>query len=461
MEKNGIYEGTVVGLGTDGEGIINGEGATVFVPFCLVGEKIRYKVLKIKGGVAYGRAEEILTPSPDRAKPVCPVFTRCGGCGLQHMKYSAQLKFKRENVARALQKIGGITFPVSETVAWASGYGYRNKLALPIGTDGAGNTVVGFYAPHSHRIVPVSDCAIHPNWAKDVINAVNEFAAKGNKGYDEGTGGGVLRHIVARKIGGKFIFALVAAKKIDVGFLVGALEKKFDGFTFLLNINREPVNVIFGKEWITVKGDGFYSAKESGIEYRAGADTFIQVNDDIREKLYKSALDEAEEGAVALDLYSGGGLLTAMLAKKCGAAYGIEVVKQASECADRLKEKNGLREKMFNVCGKVEEKISEILKKTAGKKRIIVCDPPRKGMGRGVVNAIAASDAEKIILISCNPATLARDLGLISGTLTEKDGNLVKTDSPRSAYEINKIVPFDMFPQTKWAETLVVLSKKR
>ena len=323
-----------------------------------------------------------------------------------------------------------------------------------------GRTVCGFYAPHSHRIVPVGDCAIQQSKVKDVFRRLKNISNRAFKGYDEVGGKGDIRHFVARNLGGKFIFALVAVRRVDTAPLVKELKKRFEEFTLLLNINRGGSNVIFGTEWHTVVGSGFFGAEEHGIRYRAGANTFVQVNDEMREKLYSAVLAEAEEGTTAVDLYSGGGLLTAMLAKKCGKAYGIEAVKEASRCADELKCENGLQDKMFNVCGKVEDELESVLKKTEGRK-MIVCDPPRKGMEKSVVNAVKNSSAEKIVLISCNPATLARDLGILTGTLTEKDGALVKCDTPVSDYEIEKITPFDMFPQTKHVETLVTLFHKK
>ena len=187
---------------------------------------------------------------------------------------------------------------------------------------------------------------------------------------------------------------------------------------------------------------------------------FRSINDNVRAKLYARVLEEAEEGAAALDLYSGGGMLTAMLAKKCGLAYGVEIVEEASRCADELKAANGLEEKMFNICGKVEENIDKVFSLTRGKRRIIVCDPPRKGMERSVVKAIAQSGADKIILVSCNPSTLARDLGLLMGTLEDINGALFKMGGENGIYKIESITPFDMFPQTKHVETLAVLSKK-
>ena len=458
LRKNEEYIGLVEGLGTDGEGIIKIDGTTAFVPFCVIGEKIKFKVLKVKDHIAYGKLVSVLEPSAVRVVPRCPVFGKCGGCDIQHIDYEAQLNFKRTLVQTALLKIGGISHFVNETVACGKQYGYRNKLALPIGI-GDGETAVGFYAQRSHRIVPIDNCDIQAEWVKDVISAVKEFSKTGPRGYDEEKRAGELRHIVVREIKGKFIFALVCTKKIDLSPFVEILKQKFDRFTLLLNINSENTNAIFGKSFYTVYGDGFFDAEEFGISYRAGANTFLQVNDDMRAKLYSAVLDEADEGTTAIDLYSGGGLLTAMLAKKCGCAYGIEIVEEASRCADELKEQNGLDGTMFNICGKVEEEIDKVFAKACGKK-IIVCDPPRKGIERSAVKAIKNSGADKVIYISCNPATLARDLGILTGSLIESDGALVKCNTPQSDYEIVSITPFDMFPQTKWCETLVVLSRK-
>ena len=457
LRKNEEYEGLVEGQGTDGEGIIRIEGTTAFVPFCLVGERVKFKALKVKGNIAYGKLVAVLQPSKDRVQPPCPVFGKCGGCDVQHMSYSAQLEFKRTAVKNALLKIGGIDFPVGETVPCAKRYGYRNKLALPIGMAN-GETVSGFYAPRSHRIVPIDNCNIQAEWVKDVIFAVKEFAASGVRGYDGESGTGELRHIVVREMDKKFIFALVTAAKIDLTTFVEILKKRFENFTLLQNINPENTNAIFGKKFYTVYGDGFFDAEEFGIRYRAGANTFLQVNDDMRAKLYSAVLSGADEGTTAIDLYSGGGLLTAMLAKKCGKAFGIEIVEEASRCADGLKEENGLEGKMFNICGKVEEEIDRVFALTEGK-RIIVCDPPRKGMERSAVTAIKNSGADKVIYISCNPATLARDLGILTGTLFDVDGALVKGTAP-SDYEICSITPFDMFPQTRHVETVAVLKRK-
>jgi len=461
MEKNEIYTGTVNGLGTEGEGIIHIEGTTAFVPFCLDGEEIEFKILKSNNNIAYGKVQTVLKPSYSRTNPPCPVFGKCGGCDLQHMNYSAQLEFKRLSVQNALKKIGGIDFRADNCVPCGKEYRYRNKLALPIGIDDFGETVLGFYGRRSHRIVPADDCLIQSEWVKNVIAAVKKYSkTKHIAGYNEQTRKGILRRIVVREIKGKFIFALVVTQPVDVSYLVSELEKTFKDFTFLLNINSSQSNAIFSKEWHICRGKGEFQAEENGIKYMAGANTFLQVNDDVRAKLYARVLEETDADAVAIDLYSGGGMLTAMLAKKCAFAYGIEIVEEASRCADGLKEANGLNSKMKNICGAVENEVFGVFKETEGQKRIIVCDPPRKGMERAVVQALARVKADKIILVSCNPATLARDLGLLTGTLKEESAQLVKANPHKAGeYEIRSVTPFDMFPQTKHVETLVVLTR--
>ena len=461
MKKNEVYKLTATGYGTEGEGVCRAD-CTVFVPALMEGEEALVKILSVKGAVAYGKVEKILTPSPNRVPPVCPVFSKCGGCQLQHMDYASQLRFKRGQVKSTLLKVGGIDFKVQPAVPSAKPLRYRNKLVLPVGGDGA----VGFYAAHGHRIVPVEDCPIQAEWCAPVISAVKLFMQEaGVAGYDEVTRRGILRRIAVREVGGRYIVVLVCAKTVDARPLVPILRQALGGgFTLLVNINASEGNAVFGKEWRTVCGDGFFGAEDMGIKFRAGANTFLQVNEGVRESLYADvAAEAADGGAVAVDLYSGGGMLTALLATRCRAAYGVEVVPEASACADELAALNSLTGKMFNICGKVEDELSNVFAKTEGERRVIVCDPPRKGMERSVVYAVRDSGADKVILISCNPATLARDLGLLLGSLTEGEGGLKKNPdyAAASAYKIDYIRPYDMFPQTKWAETVVCLSRKK
>lgn len=466
MEKNEEYKGEVLSLGSEGEGIIKCGEERAFVPFCLPGEEVSFRALKVGGGVCYGKLTEVHTLSPHRVLPVCPHFEKCGGCQLQHMDYPTQLAFKRDAVKSCLEKLGGLHAEVGETEAGSLHYGYRNKLALPVGVDAQGGTAVGFYAPRSHRIVPINSCALQPEWSDILIDCLKKFMKEsGLSGYDEESGRGDIRHIVGREVGGKLVITVVAAHPVGLRSFTSVLDGRLRNYTLWLNINNSRGNAVMGGKFRLVKGNGYFSDKCAGIRFKVGAETFLQVNDEVREKLYSAICACVKGDEVAIDLYSGGGLLTAMLAKSCKAAYGVEIVAEAVGCADELKKENGLDGKMFNICGAVEDKISGVLAKTAGEKRVIVCDPPRKGMERSVVYETLKSGAEKIVLVSCNPATLARDLGILCGSLKEADGRLVKNPAytgkaQEGFYEILSVTPYDMFPQTKHVETLVILERK-
>ncbi len=472
IEKNDSICAVTDAVGSNGEGIIRHEGVTFFVPACLPGERVRFKVLKIKGNIGYGKLEEVITPAEERVRPKCPVFSRCGGCCLQHLDYAAQLVHKSNIVKDALRKIGGLQVEVPLTIKSDLPYGYRNKLQLPVGVDKDGKTVLGFYAEHSHRIVPITACAIHSAWAERLIAVltayINECAVQG---YDEGNKTGSLRHVVAREIGGRFIITLVTAKKKlpNLGYLIELLERELKEITLYLNFNDGDTNVIFGKEFQLIHGEGKFEATEQGITYEAGPVTFLQVNENVREKLYRDAIKTValEGDEVVIDAYSGGGLLTAMLAKQAKRVYGIELEREASRCADELKKKNAL-DNMQNICGYVEEKLPVVLEKERGEKLRLILDPPRAGIARSVLKALLASGIPTLTIISCNPATLARDLGILTGKLVERAGELVKNPAYEGMaanetldgyYEIKSVQGYDMFPQTKHVETLVVLSR--
>lgn len=474
IEKNDIICAVTDAVGSNGEGIIRHEGITFFVPACLPGEKVRFRVLKVKGNIGYGKAEEILTPAEERVRAKCAVFSKCGGCCLQHLDYGAQLAHKANVVKETLRKIGGLHISVPNAVASDLPYGYRNKLQLPVGVDKDGNNVIGFYAEHSHRIVPISACAIHLAWAEKLIAVIKRYMSEcAVKGYDEVGKTGSIRHIVAREIGGKFIVTIVSAEKDipNVPYLIGLLSEIFTCFTLHLNVNAEETNVIFGKEFRLLHGEGVFDAVEQGIRYEAGPVTFLQVNENVRSKLYKDALRTVcEDGdEVVIDAYSGGGLLTALLAQKAKRVYGIELEEEASRCADSLKAKNGL-ENMTNICGYVEERLPAVLEKEKGEKVRLILDPPRAGIARSVLEALLKSGIPKLTIISCNPSTLARDLGILTGRLQANEkGELLKNpaylglaegETLSGYYEVEKIQPYDMFPQTKWVETLVVLTRK-
>ena len=476
IEKNVCITAVTSALGSSGEGIVRHEGVTFFVPACLPGEKIVFRVLKIKDNIGYGKVEEILTPAEERVRAKCPVFGRCGGCRLQHMDYPLQLEFKTGLVRDCLRKIGGITCEVLPAVRSDQQYGYRNKLQLPVGVDKEGNTVIGFYAERSHRIVPTNSCAIHPEWAEKLILVLRRYFTEcAVKGYDDEKKTGVVRHVVAREIGKKYLITLVCAKRKlpSVSYLIELLKQTFPVFTLYLNFNDQDTNVILGKEFELVHGTPFFEAEEQGICYEAGPQTFLQVNENVRSKLYAAAIASVIKtgGEVVIDAYSGGGLLTAMLARKAKRVYGIELEPEAVRCADSLKEKNGLTN-MTNICGYVEEKIFGVIEKEKGENLRLILDPPRAGIHRSVLKALLASGIEELTIISCNPSTLARDLGILSGRLIEKEGTngeLIKNpayegipegETLAGYYAPTLIQPYDMFPQTKHVETLVCLTRK-
>ena len=460
MEKNGIFTAVAESLGSNGEGVVHYEDVTYFVPRVLPGEKASIKVLKQKGRVGYGKVEEILTPAEERVRPQCPVFEKCGGCQLQHIRYRAQLKFKTGLVKDTLRKVGGVECRVKDCERSEKEYGYRNKLQLPIGRRN-GENAIGFYAARTHRIVKTDACPIHPAWSEPLIKALYNFMEKcGLDGYDEESGAGQLRHIVVRELKGKFLVTLVCtvAEIKGIDYLLYLLDGIFPEYSFYLNLNDRKTNVVFGEKFTLLKGKGFYECSECGIVYEAGANTFVQINEGVRGKLYERVLSLVGTNESVIDCYAGGGLLTAMLAKKCKKVYGIEIIPEASSCADRVRVRNGLEANMTNICGRVEDYLAELL--AIDPFATVVLDPPRAGVDRSVLRAIESQKIGKVIFISCDPATLARDVGILTGGLIETEsGELVKSDPENGAYAVELVQPFDMFPQTKHVETVVLMSK--
>lgn len=459
MQKNDVIEVICSSLGTNGEGIANYEGTTVFVPYLLPGERAQVRILKCKDSIAYGKAEEIIIPAEDRVRPRCPVFYRCGGCRLQHMRYRSQLRFKTELVKNSLKKIAGIDIKVENCERSEKEYGYRNKLQLPVGVLN-GENAIGFYAERTHRIVKTDECPIHPDWSKQLIAALYNFMEKcGLDGYDEETGKGQIRHIVVRELKNKYLVTLVTTEEIKgIDYFYYLLNEIFPEYSFFLSVDTSRDNVVLKTPPKLLKGKPFYEGTEGDIVFEAGASTFLQVNEGVRGKLYAKAVSLFTEEDVVVDCYAGGGLLTAMLAKKCKRAYGIEVVPEASACADSLKEKNGLKN-MIDLCGAVEEKLASVLEKE--RDAVLLFDPPRAGVDREILKKVLGHGPRKIVYISCNPSTLARDVGILTGKLVENDrGELLKSENGDTMYEITLVQPFDMFPQTRHVETLVCLERK-
>ena len=467
MKKNDEYIGIVENFGSNGEGVIKDNGQITFVPYAIKGEKVCYKILKATKNCAYGKLLEVLTPSSDRIAPKCAVFNKCGGCQIQHLNYEKQLVLKRDTVKDCFKKIAGISFEVSSTEPCEKPFGYRNKLQLPVAETKEG-TVIGFYAENSHRVVPIDDCPINPAWTKNIISAFKVYAKEFNlKGYDSERNVGDLREITAKEIDGNLIIVAVVTDKNIRGKdrLVEILKKELAlNFSLYFNVNKSRSNVIYGDDFYLFYGAPDYTATVDGIKCKFGVQSFMQVNDEMRSKLYAKVKEEidADANTTVIDAYSGAGLMTALLSEKASKAIGVEIVKEAVDCANELAKINGLTDKMINYNGACEDLLPSIIEKEkkAGKKIKVVLDPPRKGCDIAVLNAVKDSGADKIVYVSCLPSTLARDVGLLTGYLVEKDGKIEKTQTPNGNYEVTFIKPFDMFPQTKHVETLVCLARK-
>ncbi len=463
MKKNERYIGEVERLGFNGEGILFNDGITVFIPFALPKEKVEYLVLKVDKKIAYAKLIEVITPSISRLKPDCAVFTKCGGCQLQHLKYKEQLLLKAKTVADCLSKIAFISADVLPCKSGGKEYGYRNKLQLPVREEN-GEVKIGFFAPNSHRIVEISDCPIQPEWCKDIISVIKEFLyISGVKAYSEISKSGSVKHVVVREVDKKLMITVVIAEKRleKTEILIDLLKKKFSDFSLFVNINRQGNNVIFGDRFINVFGKSKILANELGVRYEMTPESFMQINDSVRGELYKTAFEfsAADKDTTVIDAYSGAGLLTALFAERCKKAIGIEIVKEAVDCANALKEMNGISN-MENICAPCEEVLPKIIGDLSGEKTVLVLDPPRRGVDIKVIEAIKKSLPERIVYISCSPQTLARDIGLIMGTLEIKNGVTVKAENPeKSTYRLTFVQPFDLFPQTKHVETVVLLNR--
>ncbi len=464
MNKNDILSGVITKMGSGGEGIIKEGEYSVFVPFTLPGEKVRYQVLKVKGKIVFGKALEIITPAEERIRPECKVFGKCGGCQLQHIKYKSQLKLKTKTVVDCLSKIAFLEPEVAFCERSDLEYGYRNKLQLPVRENAVGYTV-GFFAPNSHRVIPIRNCPIQPEWNSKIISTTQKFIRNfGISAYNDETGKGLIKHVVVRDVGGKLIVTVVITEN-DLPRkeeYIKLLQEDFKEFSLYININKLGNNVIFGDKFILLYGNGRYTTKEFGIKFEIGPESFMQVNDGVRRRIYQEVMKcvGVDENTVVIDAYSGAGLLTAMLAEKSKKAIGIEIVKEAVDCAEHLKIKNGLSN-MENICAPCEDVLPEIMKKERreNNKCVLVLDPPRQGVERNIIEAIKESLPDKIVYVSCSPQTLSRDLGLLLGTLkVDEKGVTVKNDGEiKSLYKIEEVKPFDLFPQTRHVETVVSL----
>ena len=441
MKKNDEIIGIVSGYGSNGEGIIKHDDNVVFVPFTVIGEKVLVKILKVSSKCAFGKVLEVLEPSTERVDAICPVYSKCGGCQIQHIKYDSQLWLKEENIKRCFSKVAGLDVDILPAVKSPKEFGYRNKLQLPVSETKFG-TEIGFYAENSHRVVGIDDCPINPSWTKDIISSFKKYLTEFNlKGYNYETNSGYIREIVVKQVLDKLIITFVSTSKKRVGIerLIEILKENLDlEFSLYQNVNNSTSNVIFGDEFYLLHGAPEYVAEMQNIKYPIGVRSFMQVNTEVCKMLYSSVVDfiDADEDTVVFDAYSGAGLMTALLSRNAKKAIGIEVIKEATILADDLKVKNGLSDKIINYNGKCEEIMPDIIEKEKEK-----------------------SSKIRVVYVSCLPQSLARDVGILIGSLKYENGELKRVENYSPKYKIESITPFDMFPQTKHIETVVCLER--
>ncbi len=449
IQKNDIYEMTITALSSDGNGIGRVNDIVVFVPNTAVGDCVRLRIVKALKSYAFGRVEEIITPSSDRIENNCPVFEKCGGCAYRHINYEAETRQKAEQVFRNVKNIGKANFIEGEILCNCDKTErYRNKGQYPLGLNQNGEIVCGFYAPRSHRIIPIEDCKLQPEIFSQIIAEIKDFLTQKNISiYDETTKKGLFRHIYLRQgtQSGDIMVCLVVKGNdfTDKNELCERLTTKFPQIkSIILNVNMADNNVILGEKCITLWGNDTISDKMCGIDIKLSPLSFYQVNHDMAERIYRLAgeLAELKKDDILLDLYCGAGLIGLSCADKVKKVVGIEVIPEAIENAKENALKNGINNAEF-FCGDASL-IAKLLEK-GYKFDVAIVDPPRKGCSEDVLEALSKSGVKKIVYVSCNSSTLARDINILS-----QKGYIAKT-----------VIPADLFPRTIHCEAVALLQK--
>ncbi len=437
MEK---IELEISDLGMNGEGIGHFENYTCFVPYALKNEKVEASVKKQKDTLCFCKLEKVLVESSERQTPKCPYFAKCGGCDLQHLQHDKTLDFKTDLVKNTLSKIARLNVEVCKTIASDKNYGYRTKNAFPVGIV-KGKTVVGMFEKGTHSIIEIEKCFLANEKTNAVLQAItNFFKNKNVQGYNFATHKGLVKFIVIQTLGEKVLVTLVCTKQPNFLHDLAQTLKTVCDFGLYCNINKKESSEILFGEMKQICGFSELQDKLFEIEYEISPFSFMQVNQSVKEKLYSFVLNQIEKDDVVVDAYSGAGLLSCMMAKKCKKVVGIEIVKSAVVNANKTKDKNNISN-LENVCGDCGAELGRVVIKE--RPNIIVLDPPQKGCDEQVLKQALNSGVQKIIYVSCNPKTLARDLVL----LQEK-------------FDVCCVQPFDMFPQTACVETCVVLMAK-
>jgi 23S rRNA (uracil1939-C5)-methyltransferase len=448
--KNEVVRLEITALTNEGNGVGRHEGLTVFVPQTAVGDVINARLVKLYPRYAYGRLETLLVPSPDRVEPDCPVYRFCGGCALRHIGYMAELRAKQRLAADAFTHIGGFSETLCRPIVGCFQInGYRNKAMYPVRRV-QGEVRIGFYRRRTHEVVEASGCLLQPEEFSQIAGALRQFLEEtGLSCYDEQTGKGLVRHLYLRRaeVTGQILVCLILnGKKLPQAGrfleLLDALALPIE--TVALNQNLKNTNVILGDKTVVLRGSSVISDVLCGVRVKLSPESFYQVNHDAAEKLYRfveecAALDGSQ---TLLDLYCGAGTIGLSMAGKAKELIGVEVIPQAVENARRNAEDNGIGNARF-LCADAQQAAMQL----AGEgihPDVVVMDPPRKGCSPQTLETVAGMAPSRVVMVSCNPATAARDCKQLEAM----------------GYQLESVTPFDLFPRTGHVETVCLLSHK-
>lgn len=454
VDKNKEYILDIVSIGYEGEGIAKIEGYPIFIEGAILGEKVKVLIVKVKKNYAYGKLLEVIEASPERIEPKCSIYKRCGGCTVQHMSYKKQLDYKFERVKDCVTKIGGLSEKlVKYPIGMDNPERYRNKVQLPVGMV-KGELNIGFYASRSHNIIDLDTCLIQDKVADRVTNIARQWMLKYNIQPASVDGvfnkKGLIRHIMIRKgFTTNEVMVVIVSTKDKVPYInefIDEIVENIDGIkSIVLNVNKENTNVILGQECITLWGEDRITDYIDNFKFNISPLSFFQVNPVQTEKLYSKALEYAglTGKETVFDAYCGTGTITLFLSQKAKKVYGVEIIEPAIINARENARINNIENAEFFV-GKSEEVIPELIEKGIVPE-IIVVDPPRKGCDIKLLEAIGKAKPKKVVYVSCDPSTLARDLKIL-----EEQG-----------YKTEEVQPVDMFPMTSHVENVTLLVKEQ
>ncbi len=450
LRKNDIINLNITAMSSEGVGIGRTEdGLAVFVPMSAVGDDLVVKILKVKKTLAYGKIEEILTPSSDRIESKCKVSRLCGGCVYNHISYNAELNYKEKRVADAITRIGGIDTKINSIVGAENPCRYRNKAQIPVGLTQEGKVAMGFFSRHSHRIVDSMDCMLQPEIFLTASKVLRDFIDEKNISvYDEQTHTGLIRHLYLRYgEATKELMVCIVINGDKIPFeaeLADRITQEIPAVkSIIINSNKEKTNVIVGKKFRTIYGKDYITDELCGLKFLISPQSFYQVNRTQAERLYGIAKDYAnlQGDETLIDLYCGTGTIGLSMAKACKELIGVEIVPKAIEDAKKNAKLNGITNARF-ICGDAKDAAAQ-LEGEGVKPDVVILDPPRKGCDADLIRTVVAMSPSRVVYVSCDPATLARDLKLFA----------------ELGYITQEVTPVDMFPRTAHVESVACLAR--